>query len=128
MKIKKVELYGNSGYIVFDDATDKGIFGFVEKWEDKDKVSHDQIKLQECFNHELGMRLQWNRLGKKSIEWHKYVPSVCFNSPVLARGAVAIIEQLLKDMVSGEELLKEDSQIETESGDIDKMLWKIGRI
>jgi len=128
MKIKKVELYGNSGYIVFDDATDKGIFGFVEKWEDKDKVSHDQIKLQECFNHKLGMRLQWNKLGKRSKEWGKYVPSVCFNSPVLARGAVAIIEQLLKDMVSGEELPKESSEIEKESNETEEMIKKIGRI
>jgi len=128
MKIKSVELYGNSGYIVFDDATDRGIFGFVEKWEDKDKVSHDQIKLQECFNHKLGMRLQWNKLGKRSKEWGKYVPSVCFNSPVLARGAVAIIEQLLKDMVSGEELPKESSEIEKESNETEEMIKKIGRI
>ena len=128
MKIKKVELYGNSGYIVFDDATDRGIFGFVEKWEDKDKVSHDQIKLQECFNHELGMRLQWNKLGKRSKEWGKYVPSVCFNSPLLARGAVAITEQLLKDMVSGEELPKESSEIEKESNETEEMIKKIGRI
>jgi len=74
------------------------------------------------------MRLQWNKLGKRSKEWGKYVPSVCFNSPVLARGAVAIIEQLLKDMVSGEELPKESSEIEKESNETEEMIKKIGRI
>jgi len=128
MNLTKATVYGNSGYVVFDPETDKGIFGFIETWVDKDKVSHDKIKLQQCFNHELGIRLQWQRLGNKSIEWRKSIAAISFRSPMLAKGAIAIIEQLLRDMVSGEELPKESSEIEVESNEIEKMIGKIGRI
>lgn len=128
--IKKIEIYGNTGYVIFKDR--QGIFGFLERWEDNEKVSHVKIRLQECFNHKLGIRLQWRKLGKMSREWNKAIPSVALGVPELAKGTIAIIERLLKDITcdttSDTETPRDESQAETKSDEVDKMMSEIGRV
>lgn len=126
--IKKIELYGETGYAVFD-KNGRGIFGCIQRWEDKKTGEwYVKIRLQECFVHESGIRLQWKRLGPKETEWKKTVPGIALAVPELAQGAREIITQLLKDAVGNDETPKEAVEVEAESDKIDELLEKVGRI